>query len=158
MASKQAEKKLHHNIHVNSCSRTPWYSGDCQKLQRCNAKLKRSSSAAHIYTDYVDYNHCSCKDTKALSIRETDQNNRVSTEVISLSSSSRPLHVLKNFDRKVFKLYESHHPGRDLAPSEKSSNELQHEWQFFPHRTQLYDSRDICSSVSQNDDPLSVVS
>ena len=42
----------------------------------CKAKLKHLSSVAR--TDYVDYNHCTCKDTKAPYVYQgTDQNNSI---------------------------------------------------------------------------------
>ena len=62
------------NLHLPSWSfprrvdRVPW---GCPS-HRCKAKLKHSSSAAR--TDYVDDNHCSWKDTKALLSNHRDYN------------------------------------------------------------------------------------
>ena len=67
---------------------------------RCKAKLKRSSSAAR--TDYVDYNHYSCKDTKAPFVYRGgggDQNNSIHPLRKNVNVVTMPTHdvLLRHF-------------------------------------------------------------
>ena len=57
-------------------------------------------------------------------------------------------------------LYESRHLGHNLAPSKKIQRQIVAQVVTLPssHKVRIYDGGNVCSSIPQSDDPLSVVS